>query len=96
MNLNIWGDFQICISVPLSLRYNEANRYFFLDGTEIYKFKAKDSEIVVAPLSLGKISKEWSVDNTKKTEFNGYVCDAADVDDMVDIHNYLMKKNAIV
>ena len=96
MNLNIWGDFQICISVPLSLRYNEANRYFFLDGTEIYKFKAKDSEIVVASLSLGKISKEWSVDNTKKTEFNGYVCDAADVDDIVDIHNYLMKKNAIV
>ena len=80
----------------LSLRYNGANRYLFLNGTEIYKFKAKDSEIVVAPLSLGKISKEWSVDITKKTEFNGYVCDAADVDDIVDIHNYLMKKNAIV
>ena len=30
----------------LSLQYNEANSYLFVDGTEIYKFKAKDSEIV--------------------------------------------------
>ena len=38
----------------------------------------------------------------KKTGFNGYVYDfsvdydATDVDDIVDIHNYLMKKNNIV
>ena len=72
----------------------------FVDGTEIYKFKAKDSEIVAAPLSLENISKDWSVDNKKKT--SGYVYDfgvdydANDVDDILKIHIYLMKKSSIV
>ena len=50
----------------LSLHYNGANSYLFVNGTEIYKFKAKDSEIVEAPLYLRNISKEWSADNMKK------------------------------
>ena len=50
----------------LSLHYNGANSYFFVSGTEIYKFKAKDSEIVASPLCLGNISKDWSTDNMKK------------------------------
>ena len=55
----------------LSLHYNGANSYLFVNGTETYKFKAKDSEIVATPLCLGNISKDWSVDNMKKTGFNG-------------------------
>ena len=49
----------------------------FVNGTEIYKFKAKDHEIVAVPLCSGSISKDWSVDNMKKkkTGFNGYVYD---------------------
>ena len=39
----------------LSLHYNGANSYLFVNGTEIYKFKAKDSEIVASPLCLGNI-----------------------------------------
>ena len=39
----------------LSLHYNGANSYLFVNGTEIYKFKAKDSEIVATLLCLGKI-----------------------------------------
>ena len=54
----------------LSLHYNGANSYLFVNGTEIYKFKAKDSEIVASPLCLGNISKDWSVDNMKKTGLN--------------------------
>ena len=50
----------------LSLHYSEANSYLFVSGTEIYKFKAKDSEIVATPLCLGNISKDWSIDNMKK------------------------------
>ena len=46
-----------------------------MDGTEIYKFKAKDSEIVASPLCLGNFSKDWPVDNMKRTGFNGYVYD---------------------
>ena len=49
-----------------SLHYNGANNYLFMNSTEIYKFKAKVSEIVATPLCLGNISKDWSEDNTKK------------------------------
>ena len=42
----------------LSLHYNGANSYLFANGTEISKFKAKDSEIVATPLCLGNISKD--------------------------------------
>ena len=86
----------------LSLHYNGANSYLFVNGTEIYTFKAKDSEIVATPLCLGNISKDCSADDMKKTGFNGYVYDfsvdfdSTDVDDIKDIHMYLMKKNNIV
>ena len=87
----------------LSLHYNGANSYLFVNGMEIIKFKAKDSAIVPTPLYLGNISKDWSVDNMKKTGFTGYYIydfsvdyNAADVDDIKDIHKYMMKKNNIV
>ena len=50
----------------LSLRYNGVNSYLFVNGTEIIRFKAKDSKIVASPLCLGNISKDWSTDNVKK------------------------------
>ena len=53
----------------LSLHYNRANSYLFVKGTEITKFKAKDSKIVASPLCLGNISKDWSTDNMKKQGF---------------------------
>ena len=86
----------------LSLHYNGANSYLFVNGTEVHKFKAKDSETVATPLCLGNISKDFSVDNMKKTKLNGYVYnfsvdyDAIAVDDILDIHKYLMEKNGIV
>ena len=84
----------------LSLHFNRANSYLFVNGTEMSKFKAKDSAIVVSPLCLGNISKDWSTDNMKKTELTGYVYDfsavTVTVDDIKDIHKYLMKKNNIV
>ena len=39
----------------LSLHYNGANSYLFLNSKEIIKFKAKDSEIAATPLCLGNI-----------------------------------------
>ena len=83
----------------LNLHYNGANRYLFVNWTEIRKFKAKDSEIVANPLCLENISKDYSVDNMKKTGLNGYVYDfsvdydAIAVDDVLDIHKCLMEKN---
>ena len=70
------------------MHYNGANSYLFVNGTEIYKFKAKGSETVATPLCLGNTSRDWSVDNMKKTGFNGYAYhfsvdyDATDVDDI--------------
>ena len=86
--------------ICLSLHYNGANRnsYLFANGAEICTFKAKDSEIMVTLLCLGNISKDWSAGNMKKTGFNDYVYDfsldydATDVDYILDIHKYLMKK----
>ena len=85
----------------LSLHYNGANSYLFVNSTEIIKFKAKNSEIVTTLLCLGTISKNFSVDNMKKSGLNGYVYDfsvdynAIAVDDILDIHKYLMKKHNI-
>ena len=59
----------------LSLHYNGANSYLFVNGTEMYKFKAKDCSIVPSPVYLGNISKDLSTDNKKKTGFSGYVYD---------------------
>ena len=86
----------------MSLQYNLANCYLFVDGKEIHKFKAKDSEIVSTPLCLGNISKDWLVDNLKNTGLNGCVydysadCDTIAVGDILDIDKYWMKKNEIV
>ena len=63
--------------------------YLFVNGIEIYKFKANDSEFVASPICLGNISKDWSTD-IKKTGVTGYVYD------FKDIHKYLRKKNNIV
>ena len=55
----------------LSLHYNGANNYLFVNCIEIYRFKSKDSEIVTTPLCLQNISKDWSVDNIKKLDLMG-------------------------
>ena len=86
----------------LSLHYSGANSCLFVDAKEIHKSKAKDSEIGATPLCLGNISKDWSVDNMKKTGLNKYVYDFSvdysntAVNDIFDIHNYLLEKNDVV
>ena len=80
------------------MHYTGANSYLFVNGTKIIKFKAKNSEFVAISLYLGNISKDSSVDNMRKTGLSGYVhdfsvdYDAIRVDDILDIHKYLMKK----
>ena len=82
----------------LSLDYNGANSYFFVNGREIINFKAKDFEIKAYSLCLGNVSKDWSNDNMKKARLKGYVYDfsadysAIDIDNVKVVHKYLMKK----
>ena len=83
------------------MHYNGTNSYLFVNGTEIIKFKAKYSEILATPLCLGNISIDSYINSIKNTGLNGYVydfsvdCDAIAIDDILDIHKYLMKKHDI-
>ena len=78
------------IKFYLSLHYNGANSYLFVNDTES------------TLLCLGNISKDWSVNDMRKSGFAGYVYDfsvgydAVAVDDIKDIHKCLMKKYNIV
>ena len=53
-------------------------------------------------MCLENILKDVSVDNMKKTGLNGYVYgfsvdyDAIAVDDILDIHKYLLKKKNVI
>ena len=73
-----------------------------MNGKNIIKFKAKDSEILLYSLCLGNISKDSTNDDKKKTGFNGYIYDFStdynviNKSDILDIHKYLMKKNNMV
>ena len=92
-------EYSINFSGQQNLPYNVVNSYFIVNGVEIYKFKARDSETNASPLYLGNVSKDFSVDNMKNTGLYGYVYgfsidyDSIDVDDILDVHKYLMVKN---
>ena len=74
----------------------------FVKSKEVREFKSKHSAIVATSLCLGTISKDCRVDNRKKTVLNGYFYDfsvgygAIVVDDILEIDNYLIKKNNII
>ena len=80
----------------LSLHYNESNSFLFVNATKTYQFKAKDSKIKDNALCLGNISKDFTINNMRKTlkerviffpvDFN-----PIDTNDILDIHKYLMK-----
>ena len=78
----------------LSLHYNRPNSYLFVTGVQIIKLKAEGSKVLTTPLNLGSISKDFSVDDMKKSGLNGYVYDfsvdydAIAVDDILDVHKY--------
>ena len=86
----------------LSLLYNGDNSYLFVNGKEIHKFKAKDPGIVLYPLYLGGLSIDYEVEYMRASGLIGYVYafsvdySAIAVDEILDIHKYLMKKNDIV
>ena len=86
----------------LSLHYNGANSYLFVNDTEIIKFKAKDSELDSNILCLENVSKDFSVDEMKKTGLYGTVYEfsidygAISIDNILNIHKHLIKKYSIV
>ena len=85
----------------LSLHYNGSNNFLFINTTKIYQFKAKDSEINIYPLCLGNISGDFSANNMKNTGSNAFVYNFSvdfrtfNTSNIMDIHQYLMKKHKI-
>ena len=86
----------------LSLHYNSDNSYLFVNGEEVCKFKAKNSELIKYHLCLGGLSYDYTDDDNKETGLYGNVYDFSvvyspiKIDKIKDIHTYLMKKNNIV
>ena len=76
----------------LSLHYNGDDSYLFVNGKQELKFKAKDDQIV----------KKNFFNNTTKTGLYDTVYDFAvdytktSIDDIFNVHKYLMKKNDVV
>ena len=69
----------------------------FVNATKLYQFRAKTSEIKDYTLSLGNVSKDFPVNNMKKTGLKeGVKFFSADFNpinhsNILDIHKYLMK-----
>ena len=85
----------------MSLHYNGGDSYLFVNSTEIHKFKSKVSEIIENSLCLGNISKDWSINNMKKSGLKGFAydfsvdCDYISTTDILGTHKYLMETNKI-
>ena len=88
----------------LSLHYNGDNSYLFVNGKEVTKFTANNSELIKYPMCLRDLSKYFNTNaqHKKTTGLYGNIYyfsvsyDAIAVDDILDIHKYLMRKNGIV
>ena len=84
----------------MSLHYSGDKSYLFVNGKEIYKFKA-DNEIVNFPsqFRLGSISNTFDYIEAEKVSLKGNVYEfsanynAFDKSDISNIHKYLMIKN---
>ena len=84
------------------MHYNDGNSYLFVNGKEIYKYKAS-SEIdnFLTRLFLGSISDVFHATESIEESLGRNVYDffvdynAINKSNILDIHNYLMFKNNI-
>ena len=86
----------------LSLHYNGDNSYLFVNGKEIFKFKAGNKNVnFPTQFCLGNISNGFSALESREVSLNGNIYDfsvdynSIDKSDILNIHKYLMTKNNI-
>ena len=86
----------------LSLHYNGDNSYLFANGKEIFKFKAKNKNVIFpTQIRLGSISNGFSATASTEVYLKGDGYDvsvdynAVDKSNIVNIHKYLMVTNYI-
>ena len=82
----------------LSLQYNGSNCFLFVNATKVYQLKAKNSEIKDYALCLGNVSKDFIINNMKKTGLKevaklfSFDFNPIDTNNILDVHKYLMKR----
>ena len=60
----------------MSLRYNADNSYLFVNGKEIFKFKADNKKVnFLTQFCLGSISNGFSATESREVSLNGNVYD---------------------
>ena len=74
--------------ISLSLHYNGDSSYLFVNGEQICKFKAKNSELIKYQMCLGGLSYDYTDDNNKKVGLYGYVYDFSVSYSSVEIDKY--------
>ena len=86
----------------MNLHYNADNSYLFVNGKEIFKFKADNKNInFPTQFRLGSISNGFSANESREVSLNGnlynFLVDSNSIDksDILNIDEYLVNKNNI-
>ena len=59
----------------ISLHYNGDESYFFVNGIQELKFKAKTDQLVKEKLCIGNLSDQWTASESEKTGLYGNIYD---------------------
>ena len=57
----------------ISLHYNDGESYFFVNGRQELKFKAKTDQLVKEKLCIGNLSDQWTASESEKTGLYGNI-----------------------
>ena len=86
----------------ISLHYNGDESYFFVNGRQELKFKAKTDQSLKEKLCIGNLSDQWTASESEKTGLYGGIYDfVVDYEQIVgvktiyDMHRYLIIKHNI-
>ena len=86
----------------ISLHYNGDESYFFVNGRQELKFKAKTDQLVKEKLFIGNLSDQWTASESEKKGSYGNIYDfVVDYEQIVgvktiyDMYRYLMTKHNI-
>ena len=82
----------------LSLHYNGSNGFLFVNARKVYQFKAKNLEIKYHALCLRNISKDFTINDLKKTGLKDVIIflvvvdlNPIDTNNVLAVHKYLMR-----
>ena len=59
----------------INLNYNGDKSYFFVNGRQELKFKAKTDKLVKEKLCIGNLSDQWTTSESEKTGLYGNIYD---------------------